>query len=50
MTLCVDDLSIVKVWVGESYALQKDCKGHTGAMMSLCKVAGTSFSREKKPR
>ena len=31
----IDNLNIIKRWVDASYATHPDCKGHTGAMMSL---------------
>ena len=48
LTLSADYLSIVKWWVDASYASHDDCKGHTGAMMSLGKGAVMSFSRKRK--
>ena len=48
LTLTVDDLSIIKWWVDASYASHEDCKGHTGAMMSLGSGAIRSFSRKQK--
>ena len=43
MTLYVDDLFMNKWWVDASYDVHEDCKGHTVAMVSLCKGAVTSF-------
>ena len=37
LKLWVYYLCIVKCWVCASYAVQEDCKGHTGAMISLGK-------------
>eukprot|EP00970_Alexandrium_tamarense_P015266 scaffold4923_cov115-Alexandrium_tamarense.AAC.1 len=48
LTLSVDKLSVVKWWVDASYNIHEDCKGHTGAMMSLGKGAVMSFSRKQK--
>jgi hypothetical protein len=35
LILRADSLSIIKWWVDASYATHGDCRGHTGAMMSL---------------
>jgi hypothetical protein len=48
LTLTIDDLSQVKWWVDASYNTHEDCKGQTGAMMSLGKGAVVSFSRKQK--
>jgi hypothetical protein len=49
LTLTVGDLSIIQWWVDASYAVvHEDCRGHTGAMMSLRKGAVTSFSTKQK--
>ena len=48
MTLCDDDLSIVKWWVDASYSVHEDCKGHTGAIMSIGKGAIRIFTRKQK--
>ena len=37
LTLEVDDLRLISWWVDASFAIHPDCKGHTGAMMSLGK-------------
>ena len=39
LILEIDNLNIIKWWVDISYATHPDCKGHTGAMMSLGKGA-----------
>ena len=44
LTLKADELSIIKWYVDESYAIHDDCKGHTRAMMSMGGGDGTSFS------
>jgi hypothetical protein len=48
LTLTVDNLSIIRWWVDASYNVHEDCKGQTGAMMSLGKGAPISFSRKQK--
>jgi hypothetical protein len=48
LTLSVDSLSKVLWWVDASYNVHDDCRGHTGAMMSLGKGAPISFSRKQK--
>ena len=35
LTLSADNLSVMKWWVDASHLTHMDCKGHTGAMMSL---------------
>ena len=48
LTLSVEDLGVIKWWVDASYNAHGDCKGQTGAMMSLGKGAVMSFSRKQK--
>ena len=48
LTLSVDNLSIVKWWIDASYLTHDDCRGHTGAMMSLGKGAIISFLKKQK--
>jgi hypothetical protein len=48
LTLSVYDVSIIQWWVDALYAVHEDCRGHTGAMMSLGKGAVTSFSTKQK--
>jgi len=50
LRLCLEahDMSIIKWWADASYAIHDDCRGHTGAMMSLGAGATTSFSRKQK--
>ena len=43
LTLTADDLSIINWYVDASDAIHDDCKGHTGAMMSMGGGAVTSF-------
>ena len=47
MKLCVDDFSIAKWCMYESYDVHGDFEDHTGAMMSLGKGAVTSLSIKK---
>ena len=46
LTLSVDNLSTIKWWVDASDNTHADCKGHTGAMMSLGKGATVSISKK----
>jgi hypothetical protein len=48
LTLCVDNLGLIQWWVDASYNVHEDCRGQTGAMMSLGKGAPISFSRKQK--
>jgi hypothetical protein len=48
LRLSVDDLRIIRWWVDASYNVHEDCKGHTGAMMSLGRGAPMSFCRKHK--
>jgi hypothetical protein len=48
LTLSVDNLSLIRWWVDASYNVHEDCKGQTGAMMSLGHGAPMSFSRKQK--
>ena len=41
-------MSVVKWWVDDSYAVHGDCRGHTGAMISLGKVAVFIFYTKQK--
>ena len=41
----VDSLSMIIWWVDASYGVHWDCKGHTGAMMSMGKVALVNIAR-----
>ena len=43
-TLSAVNLSVMKWWINATYAVHKDCKGHTGAIMTLGKGACTSGS------
>ena len=47
LNLSVDDLSVIQCWVGASDRTHWDCKGRTGAMMSLGKGAVLSYPGEK---
>lgn len=46
--LSVDTLSIIQWWADASYCVHKDCRGQTGAMMSLGRGAPMSFSWKQK--
>ena len=48
LRLTVDDLAIAKWNIDASHAVHWDCKGQTGAGMTLGKGAVTSFSRKQK--
>eukprot|EP00804_Cyclotella_cryptica_P004278 CCRYP_013488-RB/>CCRYP_013488-RB protein AED:0.37 eAED:0.20 QI:0/-1/0/1/-1/0/1/0/257 len=44
LTLSLEDMSVIRWWVDVSYNAHHDCRGQTGAMMSLGKGAIMSFS------
>jgi hypothetical protein len=48
LRLEVDNLGIIQWWVDASYNVHEDCRGQTGAMMSLGRGAPISFSRKQK--
>eukprot|EP00956_Cyclotella_meneghiniana_P038953 scaffold162906_cov46-Cyclotella_meneghiniana.AAC.1 len=48
LRLSVDNLGVIHWWVDASYNVHEDCKGQTGAMMSLGRGAPISFSRKQK--
>ena len=48
LTLRVDSLNCIRWWVDASYNVHDDCRGHTGAMMSLGRGAEISFSRKQR--
>jgi hypothetical protein len=48
LRLSVDNLGVIRWWVDASYNVHEDCKGQTGAMMSLGNGAQISFSRKQK--
>eukprot|EP00804_Cyclotella_cryptica_P005871 CCRYP_000147-RA/>CCRYP_000147-RA protein AED:0.12 eAED:0.13 QI:0/0/0/1/0/0/3/0/1214 len=50
MGLClgVENMGLVRWYVDASYATHEDCKGHTGAMMTLGRGAAISLSRKQK--
>lgn len=48
LNLSVDDLSVIQCWAGASDRTHWDCKGRTGAMMSLGKGAVLSYPGEQK--
>ena len=35
LTLCTNKIGIIKWYVDASYTINDDCRGHTGAMMTL---------------
>jgi hypothetical protein len=48
LRLSIDALGVIHWWVDASYNVHDDCKGQTGAMMSLGRSAPISFSRKQK--
>jgi hypothetical protein len=48
LTLSVENLNFIRWWVDASYNVHDDCRGQTGAMMSLGRGAVISFSRKQK--
>ena len=48
LTLTVDSLSSIKWYVDGSHQIHDDCKGHTGALMTLGRGAIASSSRKQK--
>jgi hypothetical protein len=48
LRLSIDSLGVIRWWVDASYNVHEDCKGQTGAMMSLGNGAQISFSRKQK--
>ena len=46
--MTVDNIGSIKWYVDASYVIQEDCKGHSGAMMTMGGGAITSFSRKQK--
>jgi hypothetical protein len=48
LTLTVDRMGVIRWWVDASYNAHEDCRGQTGAMMSLGRGAAISFSRKQK--
>ena len=47
LTLSVDNLGFIRWWVDASYNAHEDCRGQTGAMMSLGLGAAISFLRKQ---
>ena len=45
LCLGVEDIGLVRWYMDASYATHDDCKGHTGAMMTLGQGAAISLSR-----
>ncbi len=48
LTLTVDSISSIKWYVDGSHQIHNDCRGHTGALMTLGKGAIVSSSRKQK--
>lgn len=48
LTLSVDNLNVIQWWVDASDRTHWDCKGHTGAMMSLAKGAVVTYTGKQK--
>jgi hypothetical protein len=48
LTLVVDNIGFIRWWVDASYNVHYDCKGHTGAMMSLGEGANMTVCRKQK--
>lgn len=48
LTISLKNLGIVQWYVDASYRTHEDCKGHTGAMMTLGEEAVVSFSRKQR--
>jgi hypothetical protein len=48
LILRADSLSIIKWWVDASYATHWECRGHTGAMMSLGRGSIIGMSKKQK--
>jgi hypothetical protein len=48
LTLAINDLTFTKWWIDAAHNVHWDCKGHTGAMMSLGEGAAASYSRRHK--
>jgi hypothetical protein len=48
LTLSVKSMGLVRWYVDASFATHEDCRGHTGAMMTMGGGAAISFSRKQK--
>jgi hypothetical protein len=48
LLLRADNLKIIKWWVGASFTTHDDCRGHTGATMSLGNVSIIGMSKKQK--
>jgi len=48
LKLTIDNLAVIKWYIDGSHNVHPDCRGHTGAMMSLYKGAVSSYSRKHK--
>ena len=48
LTLCANEIGIIKWYVNASYTIHDDCQGHKGKMTMLGHGAVTSFSGKQK--
>jgi hypothetical protein len=48
LNFSADNLTTICWWVDASHAIHDDCRGHTGAMMSLGKGAAITFFNKQK--
>jgi hypothetical protein len=48
LNLCSDNLTTILWWVDTSHVVHNDCRGHTGAMMSLRTGSAIIFSNKQK--
>ena len=48
LILSADSLTMARWWVGMAYAVHNDCRGHTGAGMSLGQGMALSYSWKQK--
>ena len=48
LTLEIDDMRLISWWVDASFAVHPDCKGHSGAMMSMGRGAIMAMSKKQK--
>jgi hypothetical protein len=48
LNLSADNLTTIRWWVDATHVVHDNCRGYTGAMMSLGKGAAISFSNKQK--
>ena len=48
LVLSADSITLQRWWVDATYAVHEDCKGHTGARMSLGRGMAMSYSWKQK--